>query len=167
MKFSILTTAFLAASVPPAQAEFDVYMVERKNAAGSEDKEWQIWDRDERKTCMGVHERKTFETYSDVSHYTGVRCKGACDFSDSARYIDQLEMHLDKKNPAYHLTIYKDRKYGMYGLNGTKYGDCSVVTGEAYHCERQIYLGLVKETVNLHPKFHCKSQFTAKEILGL
>ncbi|XEV07231.1 hypothetical protein FSHL1_012518 [Fusarium sambucinum] len=168
MKFSVLATAFLASFVPPAQADFDVFMIERKYLGGAPDKQWQVWDLNDRVTCTGVFERKAFDTLADVSKFTGVRCKGACNIVGPTRDIEQLEMNFRKKDPAYHWTIYKDRDYGMYSLNGTKLGDCSITTSNNdYHCEHQILIGLFKETVHGYNKFYCKSQFTAKEILGL
>ncbi|RBR23842.1 uncharacterized protein FIESC28_03311 [Fusarium coffeatum] len=167
MKFTVLATALLATFLPAAQADFDIFKVDHKKG-GFVLESWQIWDRNQPNTCSSVFDREFFpDTYDASGSKTGVRCRGACGFLGPTRDITQLEMNFRHKAPVYHWTIYKDRNYGMYGLDGKKYGDCYVITGNDYDCKRKINLGLQSESVHGYRKFHCKTSFTAGKILGL
>ncbi|KAF5660539.1 hypothetical protein FHETE_8879 [Fusarium heterosporum] len=169
MKFTILATALLAAFLPPAQADFDVFMIERKGSGNPGEKRWQIWDRTQPNTCTSVFDRYSFRDSNDVSgRKTGVRCKGACGYLGPTRDIEQLEMNFRPIAPVFHFTIYKDRNYGMYGLDGKKYGDCFVTTGNDYECKRTIPPANFPtfEQIHGYRKFHCKSEITAGKIMN-
>ncbi|RGP59659.1 hypothetical protein FLONG3_11130 [Fusarium longipes] len=145
MKFTILDTTLLVAFLPAAQADFNIFMT--SNRIGT----------------------RRFGSRSDVKGKKhGVRCKGEYGFMGPTRDIQELEMNFRSTSPVYHWTIYKDRNYGMYGLDGRKYEDCSVTTGNDYHCERWIDDGRGTGNYVIHGyrKFHCKSLFTAGEILS-
>ncbi|KAH7196945.1 uncharacterized protein B0J16DRAFT_377404 [Fusarium flagelliforme] len=151
MKFTVLATAVLATFLPAAQADFDIFKVDHKKGG-----------------FVSVFDREFFpDTYDASGSKTGVRCRGACGFLGPTRDITQLEMNFRHKAPVYHWTIYKDRNYRMYGLDGKKYGDCYVTTGNDYDCKRKYDIGLQSETVHGYRKFHCKTSFTAGKILGL
>jgi hypothetical protein len=51
---------------------------------------------------------------------------------------------------------------------GEKYGDCSVTTGNDYHCERYVDngAGTGMEVIHGYRKFHCKTSLMAGKILG-
>ncbi|KAF4993565.1 hypothetical protein FGRMN_6425 [Fusarium graminum] len=156
MKFTVLATALLATLLPPAQADFDIFMIERKGSGNPGEKRWQIWDRARPNTCTSVFDRYSFRDSQDVSgRKMGVRCKGACGYLGPTRDIEQLEMNFRPIDPVFHFTIYKDRNYGMYGRND-------------YECKRTIPPANFPtfEQIHGYRKFHCKSEITAANIMG-
>ncbi|RGP71019.1 hypothetical protein FSPOR_3707 [Fusarium sporotrichioides] len=170
MKSTTLATTLIAAVLPLAQADFDIFLTHRTIGSDHEyGGKWAIWDRGRPNTCSSVFDSPLWAPRNDVSgDKTGVRCKGACGYMGPTRDIEQLEMNFRSHAPVYHWTIYKDRNYGMYGLDGKKYGDCFVTTGNDYNCERYVSHGggTGMEVIHGYRKFHCKTSFTAGRILA-
>ncbi|KAL2066782.1 hypothetical protein VTL71DRAFT_2854 [Oculimacula yallundae] len=117
---------------------------------------WQIFPAEP--SCDDAWKSPLYYDRDDVSSsYNGVRCEDGCDESDPGE-ITILEMKFHEKNPSLHWTIYKDRGYGMYGLDGKVYGYCSPFPGDDYLCA-----GVVGSRGGVR-KFRCLTEWTAKQI---
>ncbi|GKT64267.1 hypothetical protein ColTof4_06667 [Colletotrichum tofieldiae] len=157
MKPSMVVASFMAFA-PVCKANFDVYLNRLYNLGpgGSEGHQaWTIFDSDP--SCQQVNNAITYGHYGDVSgRQTGVRCVGDCAMEGRADGIQVLEMHFSN-NPLYHWTIYKDRGYRMYGLDGKVYGECIIFPGNDYRCDA---LGITTG----RRKIRCLTNFTARQI---
>lgn len=104
MKFSILTTTLLAAFLPAAQADFDIFLTHRTIGSDRDfGGKWAIWDRARPNTCTSVFGSPLWAPRSDVSgDKTGVRCKGACRYLGPTRDIEELEINFRSHAPVYH-----------------------------------------------------------------
>ncbi|EAT82345.1 hypothetical protein HBI56_090480 [Parastagonospora nodorum] len=68
-------------------------------------------------------------------------------------------MALKNENPIYHWTIYKNKKFDMYCLDGSISVNCIVFHGDEFQCSRVIAaVGGVR-------KFRCLTAVTAQEII--
>ncbi|GJC91479.1 hypothetical protein CH63R_01455 [Colletotrichum higginsianum IMI 349063] len=155
MKFTAIIAPLLAL-VPVCTANFDIYMNNAWTVQGGSTG-WTIFEADP--PCGQVNNAIIYGNYGDVSgSYIGVRCVGDCFPSNRPDGIQILEMHFNN-NPLYHWTIYKDRGYKMYGLDGKVYGECILFPGHNYRCDA---FGITEG----YRKFRCLTQFTARQITG-
>ncbi|KAI9155107.1 hypothetical protein HJFPF1_07675 [Paramyrothecium foliicola] len=153
MRFQFHFFATLATLLQLCSANFDLYFVDFQQGDGFTSI-WQVFQNDP--SCNEVIKAEGFAISNDVSgSKKGIRCVGACNRSARPGDITVLEMHF-KNNPLYHWTIYKDRNYEMYGLDGKVYGRCIPFPDYNFHCNYD----------RGNRKFRCLTQFTAKDLLG-
>ncbi|KAM0244020.1 hypothetical protein ACHAP5_006684 [Fusarium lateritium] len=154
MKFATATLLSFAAF---AKANFDLYLSQETGTTpeGGNHEIWNIYPSDP--TCSDVETSRNWFSRDDVSSRTGIRCSGQCFGGSAATDINVLEMHFTD-DPLYHFTIYKDRNYDMYGLDGQTYGNCFPFPGNEYSCHKGnvLYDGV--------RKFRCITDLTVDQI---
>jgi len=162
MKLQTFCAVALTTFTHLASANFDIYMADERTTIPQTWPMWHIFDTDP--TCADLENNPNYLGSDDVSgDKVGVRCDSSSDPYNCAVQgypadgIDVLEMNF--AGSTYHWTIYKDRNYDMYGLDGNVYGNCFPFPGFSYDCDNFATGGFTGTR-----KFRCITEFTAAQI---
>ncbi|KAJ4300775.1 hypothetical protein N0V90_002863 [Kalmusia sp. IMI 367209] len=160
MKFSATIIASFAAMLNMAAADFLVYEINENNAGDTMGfPGYAVFDADPDCKTVLNYPVAWWLGSDDVSEDVGVRCgpPQGCAQRDPT-LIEQLELNFATE-PVYHFTIYKDREYGLIGLDGRVYGICEPLDDDDFQCSEGIRaVGGVK-------KFRCYSDFSAQTFI--
>ncbi|PPJ55120.1 hypothetical protein CBER1_01490 [Cercospora berteroae] len=163
MKQFALITATLAALLPSAFADFDIYYSTfAEGISQTSDTGFTIFDGEP--DCNDVFNNQMWGSFGDVSgSKVGFRCSGSgCTPSrdTNPENIDVLEMNFGDGG---HYTMYKDRDYALVDLDGNQVGTCEPFPGDDYLCAQAVALGNPNYTGDR--KIKCRTDFTAQDIL--
>lgn len=181
MKQFPVAAAAIAALVPAALADFDVYFVQfGEGVSQTGGTGWEVYDGEP--SCDDVGKGITFGGDDDVSKIFGVRCKGdGCNPSRKTdpSAIEEMEMNFHEDYrfskslcPSWSvsrvawliivLAMYKNGNYALVDTNDSQIGTCEPFPGDSFDCTDTAPIGLPHSIGDR--KIRCKTDFTAQNI---